>query len=126
VGAGAVLPFMLVLMLGPGLLVLALVLSLDRAGTTGWRRHRIMIASMVMILGLQIAQIGLAMADLWDPAAATAFVKILARRLAGSLPGGSAILWLGAALLLAGTFRLAASRFRRLEALPPRDVEAAP
>jgi hypothetical protein len=124
VGADSTVPLVLVLMLAPGLLVLALILSLHRAGISERRRKLIMIAALVVIMGLQISQIGLAMADLWDPAAATAFVAILARRLAGILPTGSFGLWLGAALLLAGPYWLAASRFRRLEAIPPRDVDA--
>jgi hypothetical protein len=113
---GWTFPFVMAFVGFPWLVFAALVHRLNRA--RGAERFASFVLggvfALVMALGIGLQLAGVA--GLLDLGAMGTFGAILLRRVAESLPGGSFAVYSACAILLAGSYLLAQSQFRRVEA----------
>jgi hypothetical protein len=111
-------PLVMVFVFGPWLLLLALYLSTFRAGFTTGRQRATQIGIMVTSMALYMSAPVLDFAGIADIREITGCFKILARHLAGSLPGGVVTFWILAAAVVWAAYQVAMRRFEGIE-FPP-------
>jgi hypothetical protein len=117
------LPWSVLVVVLPWLLLVALLLRAYRYPFGVGRRRVAVVGVFAVALGLYILPVILAIAGLIEPWAWSGFAEILARRAAEALPGGTVAVWPLVVLALWGAYRLAEARFLRVEIAAAADAK---
>jgi hypothetical protein len=112
---GPMFPILLLLVGFPWFIMLSLYFRTVRVGISNSVRKVVLWGCAALCLGLYVAPIPLVEAGLIRLWAIVGLVEILIRHV-GTTPWGTALVWIGSALLLSGAYWLAQGQFERIEA----------
>lgn len=119
---GPVLAVVLGIIGVPYLLLLAASLALLRRRSDERARMRVAYGALAVAVGGNLLYLGGGLVDAWDPDVHWAAVRILIHQASTAWPGGALLIWVVSLGALWACYRLAESRFARLEA--PARVDA--
>jgi hypothetical protein len=119
---GPVFPVMLLFVCGLWLLALWHYLGTLRPGYTERRKRGAFWTGMAVLMALHVSQFIALLDEVLDHWVLAGSSMIVIRSLSERLPGGSSTVWVLSLLSLYGIYRMAESRFVRVESLPGDDL----
>jgi hypothetical protein len=122
---GPVFPVMMLLVLGLWFVAMSAYLSTLRPGFTERRRKGTFWWGMVALMGLHVAQFAAFVVENLDHWVLAGTTMVAIRAAAERIPGGSLTIWLLCGAALFGLYRMAESRFLRVESSPGDDIRVA-
>jgi hypothetical protein len=122
---GPIFPAMLLLVCGLWLVAMWFYLGTLRPGYTEKRKRGTFWWGMILLMVLHISQFLALFEQSLDHWVLAGSSMIAIRALADRLPGGSFAVWVLCGLVLFGLYRMAESRFLRVESLPGDDMRIA-
>jgi len=122
---GPVFPVMMLLVCVPWLLAMSFYLRTLRPGYSEGRRKSAFWWGMIVLMGLHVSQFAALFTNTLDHWVLSGVSMVVVREMSERLPGGSVTVWVLCGLVIYGFYRMAESRFLRVESSPGDDMRIA-